>query len=186
MMRDWANYDRAHDFSPCNSVQCSKGLGKELAGLSGALSLIGKCFTFLWIVMFPTPQQSWVALSHFWNTSTLYLFVFDMWHRSLSLSPSLSHFWETYQGGNRAWESQEGGKCRCGREITAQSDIFASRQHAKNDDFVADGDGRKIRSKSDIFCATPAHWTVLTCSLGIRRNISDLKTQIRLSNISKR
>ena len=47
MMRDWANYDRAHDFSPCNSVQCSKGLGKELACLSGALSLIGKCFTFL-------------------------------------------------------------------------------------------------------------------------------------------
>ena len=124
MIRDWTNYYRAHDFSPCNSVQCSKGLGKELAGLSGALSLIGKCFTFLWIVMFPTPQQSWVALSHFWNTSTLYLFVFDMWHRSLSLSPSLSHFWETYQGGNRAWESQEGGKCRCGREITAQSDIF--------------------------------------------------------------
>ena len=30
MMRDWTNYDRAHDFSPCNSVQCSKGLGKEL------------------------------------------------------------------------------------------------------------------------------------------------------------
>ena len=30
IMRDWTNYYRAHDFSPCNSVQCSKGLGKEL------------------------------------------------------------------------------------------------------------------------------------------------------------
>ena len=35
--------------------------------------------------------------------------------------------------------------------------FFASTQLAKTDDYNADGDGRKIRSKSDIFCATPAH-----------------------------
>ena len=135
----------------------------------------------------PTPQQSWVALSHFWNTSTLYLFVFDMWLRS----PVPVSVPVTFLGDLPGRKS--GLRIAGGRKMPMWSRDYSSKWHflqARNllklmiimlMAMVA-----RLKSKSDIFCATPAHWAVLTCSLGIRRNISDLKTQIRLSNISKR
>ena len=74
-----------------------------------------------------------------------------------------------------------------GRKMPMWSRDYSSKWH-----FLQAGNMLKIKMMikmlmvmvafGDIFCATPAHWTVLTCSLGIRRNISDSKAQIRLSN----
>ena len=70
-------------------------------------------------------KQSWVALSHFWKTYTLYLFAIcdtDL--------QSACHIFGRLTGAEIWLQDQTGGKCRCGGEIKTQSDIFC--KHRQN------------------------------------------------------
>ena len=66
-----------------------------------------------------TEKQSWVGLSHFWKTYTLYLFAIcdtDL--------QSGCHIFGRLTGAEIWLGDQAEAKCRCGRKIKTQSDIF--------------------------------------------------------------
>ena len=68
-------------------------------------------------------KQSWVAVSHFWKTSTLYLFAIC----DTDLRPAC-HIFGRLTGAEIWLQDQTEGKCRCGGEIKTQSDIFLQTQ----------------------------------------------------------
>lgn len=73
-----------------------------------------------------TEKQSWVGLSHFWKTYTLYLFAIcdtDL--------QSACHIFGRLTGAEIWLGDQEERKCRCGRKIKTQSDIFLQTQQTK-------------------------------------------------------
>ena len=73
-----------------------------------------------------TEKQSWVGLSHFWKTYTLYLFAIcdtDL--------QSGCHIFGRLTGAEIWLGDQAEAKCRCGRKIKTQSDIFC-KLHRQN------------------------------------------------------
>ena len=79
-----------------------------------------------------TEKQSWVGLSHFWKTYTLYLFaICDTDLRSPC------HIFGRLTRAEIRLRDQEERKYRCGRKIKTQSDIFCKhRQNRKGDCFL--------------------------------------------------
>ena len=71
-------------------------------------------------------------MSHFWKTSTLYLFAIC----DTDLRPAC-HIFGRLTGAEIWLQDQTEGKCRCGGEIKTQSDIFCKhRQNRKGDCFL--------------------------------------------------
>ena len=115
--------------------------------------------------MFPTPASNLEWLCHIFGTLPLCICLFSICDTDLCPCPRPCHIFGRL---TRAEIGPENRRRAENADVVARLQLkvtfFASTQLAKTDDYNADGDGRKIRSKSDIFCATPAHCSTSGCS----------------------